>query len=567
MAYANRDKAFHTFEVCSEKFVDYAGNENPDGIFVNISTPYIDTTGNSLLYYPNLANISANKWKGLAGVGSLSDIEIIDYEFLLSTSDNVTLTKSVFASIDNSGWLSTTFTPSVVSSGDKVFEQNASLKYKVSLLYDGYQESPLSIGSEAMTLSDAAGYEDTKIYIDIIPNIQPKRVTHVNIYRYYTSTSINDRGYTLVKSININNLASFSEQEDSNGNPFYRYTFYEYNKEGATYESIVGISETLPENTLNYGLSTQLESYLFVANANIPSLNDDVSRYIFRSKPGKYSQFDWSNDYQVMPSSLTALKAFNGRLYAFTSHSFYRLNPATLEIEDEFEGIGCVSANSIIVTEYGMCFADKNNIYLHNGQQAVSISQSITTSDDGLGWQDINKQNIHCSFNVQRQSFVIFFSYSGGNRCWFYNLARKRWDLCETEGKVLSTLVSEDGICLYGTAENGIKGHMLVPSALRRWSWHSKKLTMGHDTQNKRLKRIRIQGNRDLTNQECLIYTNGNLDTSCSEESITEGEFYEQVYKPTANKKFKTLEIKLNNIEGEAEVDALGVVFKRKSIK
>tara|TARA_Y100000310_G_scaffold122387_1_gene121056 strand:+ start:2424 stop:6407 length:3984 start_codon:yes stop_codon:yes gene_type:complete len=438
---------------------------------------------------------------------------------------------------------------------------NATCLYKLSYLYDGFQESPLStiVGENDSTSDDLSA--TITIYIDT--DIPAGRITHVNLYRYYVDSASADLGYVFLKSFPVDPSSLILVSGTT-----FKATFVDKNLPRPTYDSIVGISETMNNTSVNYTLSTQLESYLFVSGGDVGSLKEDVSRYIFRSKPGKFSQFDWSNDYQVMPEELTALKAFNGRIYAFTAHSYYRLNPATLEIEDEFEGIGCIDSNSIIVTDYGMCFADSNNIYLHNGQQAMNISSSIATSSDtqSPGWQGENKTNIHCTFSNQRQSFLIFFTTTIGNKCWAYNVPRKRWDLLNSNGEVTGTVIDKNNNVLYTTAEGNIYKHMSA-STNRNWSWYSKKLTMGQDTQAKRLKKLRIQGNANLTTETCRIYTNGNLDTSYSEESVAEGEFYEQVYKPTANKKFKTLEVQLENIDGNIEVDALGVIFKRKSLK
>jgi len=71
--------------------------------------------------------------------------------------------------------------------------------------------------------------------------------------------------------------------------------------------------------------------------------------------------------------------------------------------------VGCVGPDAVVVTEYGMCFADNNNIYLHNGGQPVPIGDSILRGDD-KSWQNRDKTwASKVIFDAARNSFVVMF--------------------------------------------------------------------------------------------------------------------------------------------------------------
>lgn len=56
----------------------------------------------------------------------------------------------------------------------------------------------------------------------------------------------------------------------------------------------------------------------------------------------------------MLPQQPTAIKGFNGRIYAFTTSRFYKIEPNNMYIEDTYEGAGCLSNQSVIVTDDGM---------------------------------------------------------------------------------------------------------------------------------------------------------------------------------------------------------------------
>ena len=118
-------------------------------------------------------------------------------------------------------------------------------------------------------------------------------------------------------------------------------------------------------------------------------------------------------------------------------------------VEDTFEGVGCLGPDAFVVTEFGMCFADRNNIYIHDGAKPVPIGTSIlnVSTYDGanIGWkkavvksEDVYNTPPSVFYDGRTHSFVTFLLGSCDQNCaayvsraWAYNIGRGRWDYWE----------------------------------------------------------------------------------------------------------------------------------------
>jgi hypothetical protein len=433
-----------------------------------------------------------------------------------------------------------------------VFTATTKYFWKTSLTYDEYQESPLG---DSFTNTNAA----SKNYDIVITLTNPtttwsKRVSHLNLYRADGGSGVAPTGfYRLVKSIKLD--ADWA----ASGNNF----TYHYTDEGtalASYEALNGISEVIDDTLPNYSLSTQLNNHHYIANCFHADI-DEATNYLFKSLPYNFNQFDWTLDLLRLPTVPTALAAFQGRVYAFGENNTYRIEPNSLYIEDTFEGVGCIGPDAVVVTEYGMCFADKNNIYLHDGRQPVPIGNSILSGDD-KSWQ--NRDTAWASkiiFDAERNSFVVLFKYLTNYYAWVFNIARRRWDLWEVFGTTepLSVLNGKNGEMFLNNGSS-LMHYLGHASTKRNWDWHSKKLTMGANTQTKVFKRTRIAGS-----------TSARIDTFVSSEGTPTNSgaadgVLDYVYKLSgAASRAKWLQYKISS---EANtVDAIGTIFRRRPVK
>jgi len=446
--------------------------------------------------------------------------------------------------------------------------------YKVSYLYDGYQESPLSVNY--LAASGGTNYPDgadrvIKLTISIrnLASIS-NRVSHINVYRSSSSVVADTEPlgfYRLVGSYKLND--SWTDNADGGGgNPawsnYRKKEIIDNGNSGASYEALNGISETLKNTLPNYALSTQLNNIHFIAKCYHPDL-DDASAYLFKSQPYNFDQFDWSLDLLRLPTIPTALASFQGRVYAFDENNTYRIEPNNLFIEDTFEGIGCHGPDAVIVTEYGMFFADKRNIYMHNGTSPVPIGTSIVRNVSGTstGWH-ANKigSDTRLIFDAERSSVLVSFSTQNDYTpyyFWSYNVTFRRWDLIhvDTSYAVEGHFTGRDG-SIYLSKFDKLY-YFMGSTSKRAWNWTSKQITAGQDTQVKKFKKFRITGSPSGTLGNTSTGVSCSIDGSAVTETGTTSEW--KVDSQNGN----YCQVALNG--QTSDVDAIGIIFRRKPVK
>jgi len=428
--------------------------------------------------------------------------------------------------------------------------------YKISMMYDGYQESNPSLE----TAIDAGTNTNTSIQIDINDKFQiPDRASGIKIYRAESSAS---NATAPVSVYRLVKFLTFASGWADNGATGKRQTITDTGTKGASYEAETGLPESIEATLPNYSLSTQLNNQHYIGNCAHEGYIDDASTYIFVSKVGKFDVFDWVVDFIKLPTVPTALISFAGRVFAFDKSNTYKIRGGNdLYIEDIFEGVGCLNDDAIVSTDFGLFFADNNNIYQHNGQSAEPIGEAIVRGDSTYSWQNRDTSYYtRAMYDAKRRS--VYFTFKAGNNyyAWAWNIPRKRWDLLsfgDTEGtaqpKGAYTLDDNTINVSNGTSIIQFLGHA---STKRQWTWVSKDLTMGNDTQQKSIKKIllpsRIKAN---------YTTNSNKPAAGSQVSNTQ---VRGTYRMNVNQKATNLKVRLDSNAAGDECGAVGILFRTK---
>lgn len=291
------------------------------------------------------------------------------------------------------------------ATADNKFDEDSTYRYKLSFTYDGRQESPLTATTfehEVQGTTSNRGLMSIKCNLKIAKKDMNSRVNRVNMYRIDNEDDL----YRLVKSIKTD--VGWTESGD-----FYEYSFFDEGKKLVSYEAFNGISENVSRSFVHWSLSTQINNQHVVANCRILETDEEVANYIFKSKTGKFDQFDWTKDYGILPGKPTAIKAFAGKIFAFDLNNTWVVNANDLRVMDTLEGMGCIGPRAIVVTDFGMCFFDHSNIYLHDGHRARAIGTKILYSGNSFenfeGWINRpNKENLSLHFDANRKQFIIF---------------------------------------------------------------------------------------------------------------------------------------------------------------
>ena len=512
-----------------------------------------DGTGSTVYLARGSKDLNENKHQILRSVATAADGSSTSLTYSLESDLSV-----AFTEIGTDGsWPANT---------SKVF-------YKMSYVYDGYQESPLS---NVFLHSISAATKRLRLNISI-HNVSSlnARVSHLNVYSA-SSTNSQAQGpdgfYRLVTSLKVDSSFT-SSTSDENGSLTPAYgairtrEYLDDGKATSSYEARTGISEAISNTIPNYQLSTSLNNQLFVARCSHEDI-DDAGNYLFKSRPYNFDQFNWAQDFLILPTYPTAMTSFNGRIYVFDENNTYRIEPNNLYIEDVFEGAGCFSQRSVSVSDYGMCFADKNNIYLHDGKQANPISVSIYGGGVGTGaaysWSRVATDfDPIVRFYNKYKSFLIFFKYGSTYQIWSFNIIKQRWDRWDfgtVEGS--STITTEPTDVFVGrdgeiNVSSGNKWYYLLSDVSNRkdWDWESKKITLGQDTQVKRFNDFHVTGSPSGSLGTNLYLKVDDLD-------VTESGSLTTFTINTKSGKY----IRWYLVDQTGEVDALGTVYRRKVV-
>lgn len=351
---------------------------------------------------------------------------------------------------------------------DLFFLTTKGYMWAYSLIYDGYQESPLAPFSNTL---QTPGADNDYCDITIRANgatptagnpagasVFNKRITGINIYRAEGDLQLGISSleiYRLVGFIDINDNGWTTSTDDKTftirdygGSALIPSTGAEITSILATYEENTGIPETLEDPFIFYQLACKGEGFLFVGKCHHPSISE-ASQVIFRSKEQRFDMFNWIEDIIRLPRVPTAMAYFFGRLYAFDLNTMYRINPDLMLIEEEYHGSGAMGQRSVCVTPYGMFFANQQGAWMFDGKEVVPISNRIkrTTLSGGASWKALSfadLPDIIVIYMAKRgdadastplkfgSNYVLFINTSASDnnslRCWAYHIQKDRWD-------------------------------------------------------------------------------------------------------------------------------------------
>ena len=269
---------------------------------------------------------------------------------------------------------------------------------------------------------------------------------------------------------------------------------------------------------------------------------------MFRSEPGKYSIFNWSQNFIQLDFIPTAMASFVGKLYVFGKNQMAIINPETLVIEENIAGIGCLGPKALKTTSSGLFWLDYNNFY----QSSPKIEKIGTTikKQPQCGWDMITnaeKDLAVVGYDAVRQCVLFFFhktdSSGTDKRCWSYYLPQRRWDLWETPKSPKDMAIDKDGDVMISGLQS-ISKYAVDSNNKRQWEWISKQITLGEDNKSKKYYKVETHSNTD---EEFIQY------------SIDKGDF---IQGSNISKKAKSLQIKIDSEDPNLEVDSISIPYR-----
>ena len=473
--------------------------------------------------------------------------------------------------------------------------------YKLSYLYDGYQEGPLSESVETIISNG----KEVKVNINIYDQASlSKRVSHMLVYRAHSTDSNSnqpDGFYRLIEQVRFD--TTWSTLTNSLYGTYYNNSFIDSGDSGPSFESSAQIPELLDVVTPKYNLSTSLNNFHFIADIKHPDI-DKGDNMLCKSLPFQFDVFDITNDLLRMPTKPTALCSFNNRLYVFSNNATYRVEPNNFSIEYTYKAVGCVGQDSVVSFDVGIAWADSDNIYLFDGNIPIPIGNAIKTGDE-YSWDKRDKDvNPILEYSSKHKSIIACWKAKGSHKwyAWMYNIAMQRWDMANfftknqnhttqtvTAHTIRSIISGKDGNILYqasvDTTSNGTpndEGLYRFTSEIgadnvntstyklkyRDLKWKSNKMSFGLDGQQKKVLEIRVLAKVGNLSSDSVFLNYFTEDTSSlnltntQTEPVTINKYCLYKFKPAKNIQ-KSLEHQFEVVtKGDVVVDSVIIVYR-----
>lgn len=240
-----------------------------------------------------------------------------------------------------------------------------------------------------------------------------------------------------------------------------------------TYSSINGYSHE--EESLDIGgykASCVAQRRLWVANVKRDSIKYDDRIYYtpvnrFNTFPSSYFLDIGIND----GDSFTALESLGNRILAFKQRKLYIINVSTSSdagwyLEAEYEGMGCEDNVSVCKTPFGVCFLNKEGLFIYTGQgMPVELSAKL----DDNSWKSLFptpnsaiKSPSSLAYDAKHKNIMFFvdaFS-QGSSDVYSYDFITQSWNILRRAAttsdnavhKISNLVEAKDGLYSLDTA-------------------------------------------------------------------------------------------------------------------
>ena len=459
--------------------------------------------------------------------------------------------------------------------------------YKLSYEYDGFQDSPLSTSTFPYKNTTSDDYKNVKIKVRIPFNLS-QRVSSVVLWRRgLLENDTQGEAYKKVAKLNLLSGGGWIKVEETSGEFYEQEITDNLSGDGESYKQLTEMPESIQNSNLNYSISISAGGKLYVAGFK-HSLLPEGNNSLAWSKPGKYSQFNILEDREDLDDDITALAFYNNILFIFSLNKLYKMDVSSNTIIDEVDGFGCLNKDSVIVTEYGMFFADKNHIYKYEGNSVEIISYPIDIDDSVLAtsWEELTSTSdiaIRLYFSSRLNVLIAMGTVAGSTtKCFTYHVLKRRWDYrffsiknasngFDSQSIVNNLLIpSKLGGNLYALTSAEGKGDQATDQSCKlievnkndeeygQIYWVSKDFTMGNDTNDKRFKKLKIEASTALTTSPTVA-----IDGSSS--TLTSSGTNE--WKITSNKKGRKIKVTLPAGNDNIQIYSIGIVYRPMKIR
>ena len=439
--------------------------------------------------------------------------------------------------------------------------------YAYSFVYDNFQNTPLVMRNDGFnpttyTIPVTTYYDKLNVNVELAYSNYPKRVTGIKIWRAEgDSTSIEpSTKYRLIASSDFFNWNIGSRTGYTHS---YNWDIMDQNNPGPMYETFCEMPEEVDSSIVNYTIGTIVNGKLAVADCTTPYF-DDATKMIFFSKNGQLDTFDASHDFVKLSFVPKVLASFAGKLYAFGNSQIAKINPEGMYVEDTAIGYGINDSNSILTTEWGIYWCDKNGAYFNNGSTTSILTDLINGKiySGDKEWKDLfnasdSYNHIRIVYSTEKRS-ILFFNTATSD-CWTYHLPSKQWFYWNFATTSVTSdthaFTGKDGEVYFTT--NGQWYRLFASENYLALVWKSKKIKFNDGLQPKNFYSISMNGN-------CTLYYGTGIGyTGNPSQSQVSGKI------PVTDRRSTEIQIMVIAIAGAGKyfVDNLSLRYRRLNIQ
>ena len=147
-----------------------------------------------------------------------------------------------------------------------------------------------------------------------------------------------------------------------------------------TYTQSTGITSVYTSMDVRYKLCASVAGHLVVADVSYPDGlggRAGSEREILISEYDRFSIFDYAFKKLRIKHKPTAIIEYRGDILIFEEGHTYLIDLNTFQIREEWEGIGASSPASVAVTDRGIFFANRKNVYAGGQGRIEAIGNEI----------------------------------------------------------------------------------------------------------------------------------------------------------------------------------------------
>lgn len=356
--------------------------------------------------------------------------------------------KDIEDDYDSSNSIDSLFTIAYTPASDTASSILAgTLRYKVSLLYDGYQETALSYIYDEYTMANN-GYR-----LDIVLSLKKnnidsnKRITHVCIYRTMKDGEVNvEYGYyRLLEQIPISYMVENGDK--------YEYRVSDLGSmSGASYDAINSISQEQTDYVKSYMFATAVGNSIIVGNYKTAE-SDNNENNIVLSMPNRPDVFNLTEDVIRLPFNITALSSYYGKALAFNKTRCAIVDVNGKYVETVVNGIGALNSDRVCQTPYGIYVLSNSGLFLFDGTSFKEIGLEVKSSTRYTSILSlISSPTTKIMFSPIFASLIVgSHEITGNYYSLLYNIKLDSWSVI-TSTTEMECIASNGAKDFYGTA-------------------------------------------------------------------------------------------------------------------